>query len=150
MDPVYQLRPVLKRVVIPKIVLVTFLCIVFYFAIWLNLVLLKVEMTTIYHTIALSLVLVLIILESLMTYVNTARERYDFYPDHIEYVAKKHETFSFKDSTETTLERNILDKTLGSASIKLSPNFSLKNIPYDNQIIFYLQKLIDYSRRQAI
>lgn len=150
MNPVYQLRPVIKRVLIPKIIIVTSLCIIFYFSIWLNLSLLKIEMTSFYHTIALSLVLVLIIIESFMTYELASRERYDFYPDHIEHIAKKNTSFPFNMSTETTLKRGILDKMLGSSDIRLSTDFTIKNIPGDNQTIFYIQKLIAYSRGKQI
>ncbi len=144
--PQYTLHHTIKRMVIPRVIMLLILAPVFYAGVWLNAKLLSMQVPGIVSVLIIIVLLVLVGLQSLLDYVRFQKFRYLFYTNRIEYEGKKPQTFLFADFTEAKLKQNFLDKMFNTGSIVLSKTFSIGPISNVTQIKTYLEQLVQYYK----
>ena len=148
-QPQYALSQDLKRVLIPKILQLIGLGAVFYFAIWLNLVLLDVEDNIkLYVTIGAVIVLIIaVILESILLVQKVNKNKYLFYSARVGY---KEREMSYVNVTNVSFRQNFLDKIFHTGTIVLNPGFLIEKVPNLNEVYFYIQKLIQSAQGRVM
>ena len=147
--PQYALSQDLKRVLIPKVLQLVGLGLVFYFAIWLNLVLLDVEDNIkLYVTIGAVVVLVIaVVLEAVLLIQRVHKNKYLFYSARVRYKGKE---MSYVNIANVSFRQNFIDKIFNTGTIVLQPDFLIEKIPNLNEVYFYVQKLIQSSQGKVI
>ena len=153
--PTYVIRPNIRRILIPDTLKTLALCIVFYFAIKMNLSLfLKYRIINnvvpgyVYYLIMFVLSL-LFVIELLNTYRKNSSAAYDFYPDRIEFYGPKPWTLYYNQIQQVEGKKNFLDNMFGTGTIKLTPKVSIDNIAYADQMVQYINQLRGYGYQQG-
>jgi len=143
--PFYILYKSPKRVYFPKMFMMIGLSIVFFFGIWLNLIILDVSEQTKSITLAASAIL-LAILTAAETYSSykKSKEGYKFYQNRIEFMR---ETAYFGNVENVSLEKNLFDRLLNTATIVLHPNFRMKAVRNSGYMLNYMQQLIQRAKQ---
>lgn len=139
-EPIYVLEPRGIRIVVPEFFKLLGLIMTFYLAIRLNLFLLNIEISTVWHTLIFVVLMVLLVVEILLKLKKTPT--YKFYNDSVSDGINS----IYLNQANLVIERNLLDKILGTETLSLTPNFKLESISADNQIYAYIQSLIKYSK----
>ncbi len=148
-QPQYALSQDLKRVIVPKILQLIGLGAVFYFAIWLNLVLLDVESSIkLYVTIGAAVILVIaVVLEIILMAQKVNKNKYLFYSNRLAFKGKE---VPYVNITNVSFRQNFIDKMFTTGTIVLYPDFKLEKIPNLNQVYFYVQKLVQGTQQQVM
>ena len=145
--PTYVIRPNIRRILVPDTLKTLVLCIVFFFAIKMNLGLFlkyRIINTTVpdyvYYLILFVLGL-LFVIELLNTYRKNSAAAYDFYNDRIEFYGPKPWTVYYNQIQQVEPHKNFLDNMFGTGSIALAPKVKIENIAYADQMVNYINQL---------
>ena len=139
-DAQYILRPSSFRAMAPEFLKVFGLMLVLYFALLLNLYLLRTKLAIIWHIIIFIIFIGLSYLEAHLK--NKKHPTYSFYTDKVSDGTNE----ILYNQANIEIEKNFLDKILRTETISLSANFKMKNIKANQQIYNYIQNLINYAR----
>ena len=145
-QPQYILKPVLRRLFIPQFLGSIAIFVAFYFALWLNLTLMEIELTTNINILAVSILFALFAVEMISKYMHAKADKYMFYLDKVVFEGRKTKEMYFVNVRNISFKQDILDKIFNTGTITLLPDFNIKSVPHSNQIYFYIQKLIQSSR----
>lgn len=142
------------RFVFPRALGLLILCSVFYMLLIINLKFLFEEVEQIYFYISLVFILIIWIAGIAIEYIKAHNWQYNFYNDRVEFQtssAHAKEFILYNEITDVALKQNIFDSLFGTATIILKPSFEIRFIKYTNNTYFYVQKLVERSRKlQAI
>lgn len=142
----YSLKPNIKRIIIPKIVKLLALCIVFYLGIWVNLLLLDLELSGYIKILIAAILVVLFAMEPILSYSKASKISYNFFDDRISLEGKKQQSILYRDVTDMALRQNFTDKPFNTYSLMLEPDFRISFINNGSQVYVYLQKLVQRAR----
>ncbi len=144
-QPLYSAYEAKKRALIPKMLSLLLLAFLFYLGVLVNISLIELDAAqeTILKTGALLLLAALIIIGTLLTYLKTRRP-YLFYRNR---VAHGKETMYYVNITSTSPSVKFFDKIFKTYSIQLGKKFFIRNISETIQLSNYLQKLIEFARK---
>ncbi len=144
--PIYVLKQLKVRAIIPKVLSLLVLGAIFYLGILLNLYLLELTapQEEIIRLVSLILLFSIIALGLYFT-IHKANQPYKFYNSRIEQNKK---VIYYLNIANTAPHQDPLDRIFKTYSIKLSDDFFLRNIPEQVQMQNYLQQLIDYARKR--
>lgn len=144
-QPLYVLPQKKTRAILPKIFTLLILSIIFYLGVLLNLSLLELNLTqeNLIKTTSIIIVTVVVILGILFAFINS-RKTYHFYQQEITFGKKE---LLYGNITNIQLKEDLFDKIFKTYSLKLTDQFSLKNIPTEVPIQNYLQQLVSYQQR---
>lgn len=137
MNPLYVIKPDLKRILIPEIIKLIFTYSLLYFAIWLNFTLLKINSVILFSILAIILLFTLIV-QLFIFSSGKLKVEYQIYPSLIYKTGPKQLTLQFYQIRNLYLKRNILDKPFNTSSIVLTPLFIIENIHNGEQLHRYL------------
>jgi hypothetical protein len=143
--PIYVLPQVIKRALIPKIIIFFLLGIIFYLGILLNVSLIgfKPSTASLVRLVALTILLVIIIVGILLA-VKRSRQKYLFYKNRISFGKKD---IIYQNITNISPKQNFLDKMFKTVTINLGSEFHLKHIHQSLNIDNYLKQLMSYTRK---
>lgn len=143
-QPLYSLGQLRKRSLIPKILTLILLSIIFYLGILLNLYLLEMnaQQETLVKTLSLVLLLGIVALGVYFSY-NKASKKILFYKNSVEFNNKKQK---YAEITNIFPSKNLFDKMFHTYQIKLTKDFTIRNIPDSVQLKEYIEKLIEYNK----
>lgn len=142
--PQYSLKPNLDRFIVPRVILVLILGIAFFFGIYLNLALLKMEVGLIQFTIiflAVAVAAALAIVQN-MSYYKALQ--YDFFTNHIQIGGNP---IMLNTVSGISLKQDIFDKMFNTCTIELPPVAKIKYIPNSYQIYSYIQQLLQFNQK---
>ncbi|MBS3158109.1 hypothetical protein J4206_02380 [Candidatus Woesearchaeota archaeon] len=148
--PRLTLKPSIIRFVFPRALGLLLLCSLFYVLLIINLKFMFKEVEQAYFYIALFFILVIWIAGIAIEYIKAHNWQYHFYNDRVEFRAKASHAEQFilyNETTEVALKQNIFDRIFGTATILLRPSFEIRFIKYTNNTYFYVQKLVERSRK---
>ncbi len=134
-----------KRVLIPRFSLLILLGAIFYLIILINLYLIEIT-NPIIKMLSIIAILALVILQIILDYLKVSKESYILYEDAILFNSKKQIILPYKDVQMLNYSQNTGDKIFKTASIRLTNDFSIKNISGVNNTYFFLQKLIQNAK----
>jgi uncharacterized membrane protein YdbT with pleckstrin-like domain len=136
------------RAIIPTVLGTTLLAFVFYAGIVINISLLGVSIPGEINILIFAVLALLVIMQSLLTYVQTAHLRYYVYKNRIQTIGKKEGYVMFNSIQDMRMTKNILDDIFGTCSIKIQPDFVMKGLQTPDQTYAYLKQMMDYARSQ--
>ncbi len=148
--PRLTLKTNILRFVFPRALGLLLLCAIFYILLIINLKFLFKEVEQTYFYISLAFILVIWIAGIAIEYIKAHNWQYLFFNDRIEFRATANhpeEFVLYNEVTEVALKQNIFDKLFNTATIQLKPSFEIRFIKYTNNTYFYVQKLVERSRR---
>ncbi|HIH42099.1 TPA: hypothetical protein HA246_00475 [Candidatus Woesearchaeota archaeon] len=148
--PRLTLKPNILRFVFPRALGLLLLCSLFYVLLIINLKFLFKEVEQAYFYIALVFILVIWIAGIAIEYIKANNWLYHFFNDRVEFrTSSTHpeEFILYNEATEVALKQNIFDRIFGTATIILKPSFEIRFIKYTNNTYFYVQKLVERSRK---
>ena len=142
--PQYSLKPNLDRFVVPRAVLVLILGIAFFFGIYLNLVLLKIEVGLVQYVIIFLVVAVAAALAIVQNMSYYKALQYDFFADHIQIGSNP---VMLNRVSGLSLKQDMFDKMFNTCTIELPPVAKIKYIPNSYQIYSYIQQLLQFNQK---
>ena len=144
-QPQYILKPNLKRLFIPQIFKLVALGVFLYLGLYMNIVLLGIEVSKNTFYVVDAVVVLVVIADLIMLYLRYLRSEYDFYSDRIEIRDKKEKVVYFSMISNLSFRRDFLDRMFNTCTI-LVGDAEIKSVENSNQIYFYIQKLVSYGR----
>jgi len=151
-QPLYSTKPNLKRVLIPDTLKTLILCLVFYFAIKINIDLfvkyrlIKFLVPDLVYTVIAVVLVLLFIIQILNNYRKHGLAHYVFYPAYLEFGGKKVQYLQYNQIPNIVLKHNFIDKIFKTGTIFISKQFKIESVKNAEQIKDYLSKLITASR----
>lgn len=146
--PEYIIRPSIGRILVPKVLITLVLAIIFYFGILLNVMLLEIQMPAMVTTLILSVMFLLVIIQGLLSYLQTAKIQYFVFRNRIQSNEIKAQYIMFNAVQSIKDNTNIFDKMFGTGTLVLEPGVTLTGIPNFQQTSAYIRQMIQYSRAQ--
>jgi len=140
---IYTLKPNKKRIIIPRTLEAFCLCIIFYLGIQLNLYLLQISISFYVDFLIVSILIILCGLDFFLNYSKTARLTYSFFDDKLSIENKGSESLFYQYVDNLTIKRNFVDKLFGTATIVLTPEFSIKFINDYSPLYDWIRQLVD-------
>lgn len=153
--PSYVTRPNIRRVIIPIALQTLLLCIIFFISFQLNVRLfVKYRVLATYPPSVVSfavagVLFLLFCIELLNTYRKYTVMVYDFYPDRIELYGKKPNIVQLAVVTDIRLKQNVFDTFFKTGTILIKPTFSIEHVAEPQEVLAYVQRLVDHTRQQA-
>ena len=144
--PQYTLHHTIKRMVVPRLILLIIMTPAFYFGIWVNAKLLGIAIPPVISVFIFLILVVMVSVQSILNYVRFQKFRYLFYTNRIDYEGKKPQTFLYTNFTEAKLKQNMFDKMFNTGSVQLDKTFSIGPISNVTQIKAYLEQLVQYYK----
>jgi hypothetical protein len=145
--PVYILKKKVSRLLVPQFFILIGLSLILYGGVLLNLSLLNLRGSTENSVKIFGLIVVaLLIILGMLIKFKKAKQNYVFYSDRINH---KKESILFVNIASLTKETNFLDKIFGTYDLKLSEEFTIKNLPNKIDIENYVKQMINYNRKQT-
>lgn len=149
--PSYVIRPNIRRILVPDTLKTLLLCIIFYFAIKMNLRLfikyriLNTAVPDYIYYLIISVLALLFVIELLNSYRKNSTAAYDFYPDRIEFYGPKSWTLYYNQIEQVKPKKNFIDRIFDTGTIQLASKIKIKNISYVDQIVQYINQLRGYG-----
>lgn len=140
--PIYTTKSNVFAVLMPKFLKVLGLALLLYAGIWLNLFIMDITLPDNINYLIIAIIIVLVLIETLLTYNTAANSKYYFFPGRIEFRGKKPAGMDFRYATSISVSRNFIDNLLNTGSINIEPDFKIKSIPNCDKVYAYLQQLI--------
>jgi len=150
MLPRITLKPNIARFIVPRALLLTGMCIIFYILLIVNLFLVFEKVELIYAIYSAIFLCIIIILGIIVEYVRANNWSYHFFNDKVEFHKKygqKHKDILYNEITRVDIERNYFDRLFNTATYVLRPGMKIRFINYTNNMYFYVQKLVERSRK---
>lgn len=146
--PQYIIKPSKSRMVIPKLLITLVLAIVFYAGILINVSLLGINVPEGVNILILAVLLLLVIIQGLMTYVQASKAMYAIYRNRLQIEGTKAQYVLFNAVQDVKQEKNFFDKLFKTATIHITPNLTLRGVPHGDQTFAYIQQMVTYGRNQ--
>ncbi len=146
--PEYLIRPNPLRIVVPQLLLTTVLAFIFYIGILLNVTLLGVKIPGSIQILIVSVLVLLVIVQGLLTYVQTSKIQYSVYKNRIQIEGAKPEYIMFNTIQSVQPKKTFFDKIFNTGTIVIEPKKKISGIPNFDQTFGYLQQMIQYARMQ--
>ncbi len=118
-----------------------------YFGVWLNLIILNIYIPAEVHFYILLGIAVLVCIQGILNYMKYSSYRYLFYKDRMIFQGKNNLTILYSEIKTLDFKKNALDYIFNTGIINIYPKHQMNYVENTNQIYFYMQKLIDYSRQ---
>ena len=148
--PRLTLKPSILRFVFPRALGLLVLCSIFYILLLVNLYFIFKEIEILYYYIALIFIILLYLFGVVIEYIKANNWSYLFFNDRVEFHTKhnhRQDFILYNEVTEITMKQNIFDKIFNTATFILKPSFEVRFIKYSNNTYFYVQKLVERSRK---
>lgn len=148
--PRLTIKPNITRFVFPRALSLLVLCSMFYVLLVINLKFLFKDVEQIYFYLSLIFILIIWVAGVSIEYIKAYNWQYHFFDDRVEFrttITHAEEFILYNEITEVALKQNIFDRLFNTATIILKPSFEIKFIKYTNNIYFYVQKLVERSRK---
>ncbi len=138
----------MPRIVVPELIVSLFLGALFYAAFYLNVYLKVMPSSLSLYAIILSG-----ILAAANLIVNLVRKRkvmINFEDDRIIVAEKEQRYINYNHITDIKEKKNVLDSIFGTSTILINNDFRLQYIRNSQQVMQYLQSLVNYSKQSMI
>lgn len=145
--PQYSTKPSIKRLLIPQFLRLIVLCALFYFGVWINLKLLKMEVPLWFDILVIAFLLVLAIVQVLITRKKAENWRYEFYSNRIEYFGDRLSSVVYSDIPSIAVKRNIFDLLANTATLVLG-KFRMRHLSNYEEISKYINSLVEAYRQE--
>lgn len=116
-NPQYSIGTDVRRLLLVQFLKVIGLCILFYIGIVINLKLFNIEISSTLNILIIAIVLGLLIAQLAITYAKSLKPQYFFYADRIEFAGKNPKVIYFRDVSNVSSKRDLLDKLIGTGTI---------------------------------
>ncbi|HME87011.1 MAG TPA: PH domain-containing protein [Candidatus Nanoarchaeia archaeon] len=146
--PEYVIKPKISRIIISQTLLTAILAFVFYAGIFLNVTLLDISVPANIKWLIVAVLGVLVILQTLLSYVQSSRLQYLIFKNRVQVLGGKNEYIMFNAIQDIQVNQNLVDKLFNTGTITLLPNVQLKAVANFDQTNSYLRQLIQYARNQ--
>lgn len=140
----YVLQQDIERVCFAKLLKIVSLSIVFFFGLWLNLILLRIENKILILIVAGIILVFLSGLETFLAYNKTKTAKYNFYQNRIEFKGK---SAYYSNIDNVYLKQNFFDKLFDTGTIVLHPYMKMKNVANAGYMTNYIKQLIQRARK---
>lgn len=140
--PLYTIRSDVLRILLPKAVKLIGLAVLLYTGIWLNLFMMKKSIPDTINYLIIAIIFVLVLIEALLTYNKTMKNKYYFFQGRIEFRGRQPKTMDFRYIKGISVSRDFLDKILNTGTIGIQPGFRIESIKNPDQVNAYLQQLV--------
>jgi hypothetical protein len=150
MEPRLKLKPNVWRFVVPRALLLVGLCGLFNALLMINLYLLFGEVELAYLVYSVVILVLLSTLGIIVEWVRANNWSYLFFNDRVEFHKKhnvKHKDTLYNEVVKVGIERNLFDRWFNTATYVLKPRLKIRFINYTNNMYFYVQKLVQRSRK---
>lgn len=147
--PEYIVRPKASRIVVSQVIITFFLAVLFYVGIVINLNLLGLPLPSSVRWLIIAVLLLLVIVQGLLSYLQSSKIQYAIYKNRVEILGPKPKYIMFNTIQNITSKHNFFDKIFNTGTIILGPNFTCRAVPHFEQMIPYLNQMIQYSRTQV-
>ena len=139
----YIIKKDIIRKELPKIIELILLGGLFYLGIIINLKLLQMQVPKEINSLFLVIMIVLIIMQTAITYLKNSKIKYVFYPSKIEKIdGKNNSTLYYQQITNISLRRSLIDKIFKTGDIILEPGMNLSDLKNPQRIYVYIKQLI--------
>ena len=142
----FSVKPVVMRLLLPKILLLSFLGVLLYFGIELNINLLEIKIKGFMHLIIIAAIVILILIQLFISYRKASAFKYDFYNDRIIIYDPKESYIGYSQIVSSSTKKNIFDHLFGSGRIKINPGENLLAVQQPERVNDYIGKMIAYFR----
>jgi hypothetical protein len=148
--PQYIIRPSMQRILIPQIIITTVLAFVFYVGIAINVALLRISIPGSVRWLIIAILALLVIIQGLLSYVQTAKVQYAVYSNRIQIEGPKPVYLMFNAVQDVQEKRNFFDNIFHTGTLILEPGMKLAAIPNFEQMSAYIKQMMQYSRTQYV
>jgi hypothetical protein len=148
--PLYSTKPNIIRVLVPKVFKLIGLAVLLYAGVWLNLLVMKKQIPSSINYLVIAIIFVLVLIESLLTYLQTSKNKYYFFAGRVEFRGKLAKTLDFRYVTNMFVSKNFVDKILGTGTILVQPDFVIGSVSNCDQVFAYLQQLVQRVRHPLL
>jgi hypothetical protein len=126
------------------------LAVLLYVGVWLNLFFMEVNIPSYINYLIIAIIFVLVLVESLLTYLQTLKDKYYFFAGRLEFRGKLVKTLDFRYVTGISVSKNFVDKVLGTGTIIVQPDFVIRSVSNCDQVFAYLQQLVQRVRHPLL
>ena len=140
--PLYSTKPNIVRVLVPKVLKLLGLAVLLYAGVWLNLFVMSKQIPSSINYLIIAFIFLLVLVEILLTYLRTLKDKYYFFVGRLEFRGKQVRTLDFRYVTDMVVSENFVDKILGTGTIVVQPDFRIENISNCDKVFAYLQQLV--------
>ena len=140
--PVYRLKPVMFRMMLPKALTAILLAALLYAGTYLNLKFLRIEITTLMNSAMLMTAALIIGFDLLTEYRKALRLEYEFFTDRVEADGQ---TMMYNQIVHIDAKRDLFDNVSKTCSLQLNENLMLSHVADDYNIYQYIQNLVNYA-----
>ena len=91
--------------------------------------------------------IIIMFIGAVLIIAKTSKNKYLFYLNKIEFKSRQ---IPFVNIKNVYLQKNFLDKIFNTGTIILYPDFKIEKISNVNQIFYYIQKLVQRAKLQAV
>lgn len=148
--PLYSTKPSIVRVLVPKVLKLLGLAVLLYAGVWLNLWVMKKNIPSSINYLIIAFIILLVLVEVLLTYLQTSKHKYYFFADRLEFRGKVAKNLDFRYVTNIFVSKNFVDKFLGTGTIIIEPDFRIENVSNCDQVFVYLQQLVERVRHPLL
>ena len=120
----------------------------FYAGIAINVFLLRVSIPGSINILIISILILLVVMQGLLTYVQSSKLRYLVYKNRIQIEGAKQEYIMFNTIQELKHKRNFFDKMFNTGTLVIGPKKNIIAVPNFDQNFLYISQMIQYSRMQ--
>lgn len=143
-SPLYKLKPNVQRLMFPQYFYMFLLAISLFFAIWLNLWILEVNLNPTFMIIMGTVILILVMINIFIIYTRDSKMEYLFYKDRI--LQNNINLVTLKYANNVTTAINHIDRIFNTNTI-LIDNKKLVGIKQNPEIIDYIKSLIAFNKK---
>lgn len=142
--PEYTIKPSTIRIALPTFLTTLLLGILFYIGIAINVYLLGISIPTTVNILIFSIMLLLAIIQSLLTYVQASKTVYLIYKNRVQSGS---DYVMFNNVQDISVVKNMFDGFFGTGTVKIN-SMKLNAVPNIDQTSGYIKQLMQYSRTQ--
>lgn len=141
--PLYRLRPLISRLLLPQLFKMIFLAIILFFAVFLNIKIMGIVLDIMIIVYVGIFIFTIVMINLFLIYTNKKTIEYDFYPNRI--VLPKGELILFHELQSVRTQKNKLDKIFDTETIILKDK-KLDGIQNGQKIKEYIEALIKHQK----
>ncbi len=146
--PTYIIKPNVMRIVASQLVITFFLAIIFYVGIALNIFLLGISIPININILIISVLLLLVIIQGLLSYVQTSKMQYAIYSNRIQIEGPKPKYIMYNAIQNIKQKKALFDKLFNTGTLVIEPKMRLVGISNFDQTYAYILQMIQYTRSQ--
>ena len=143
-QPYYVLKEDKSRAVVPKLLMTAGLCIIFFFGIWLNLLILQVESDVSRAILFVSGIIFIIVIAAESIIAAKKINPYNFFPDRIEHDGR---TAYYSHIQSVEISRSFFDNIFKTGTLNLRPYLKMKGVHSPDEFVNYINQLMQRAGR---